>query len=121
MKNVASITSTWKSITNIYLANCINNDLINEVEVPGLIKSDTNINIKNCLIYDVPNVRNFIIAHRESSHVDRKKKDIFNVDIETCRDMIGASSSITKFQRLSQTFSQHNLPKEGFILDDEEH
>ena len=97
------------------LANCINNDLIDEVEVPGLIKSETNINVKNCLIYDVPKVRNFIIAHREQSHVDRKKKDVFNVDIEACRDMIGASSSITDFQRLSQTLSQHNIPKGGFI------
>lgn len=85
--------------------------MINDVDVPGLVKSQENINIKNCLVYDVPRVRNFIVAHREPSSLERKKKDLFKIDIDTCRDLIGASSSISDYQKLSQTMGNYNLPK----------
>ena len=96
---------------NSFLANCINNDLINDIDVPGLVKAEKNINVKNCVIFDVPNVRNFIIAHKEAASLERKKKDLFKIDIEACRDLIGASSSVSNFQRLSQSMTQFNLPK----------
>lgn len=99
-----------------FLANCLNNDLINNVEVPGFTKETTDtVNIKNCMVYNLPKLRNFIIAHKEPSAVARKKKDVFTVDSQTCRDLIGCSSSISKFKRLSQTMNQHKLPVPKYL------
>lgn len=98
-----------------FSANCINHDLINDVDVPGLVKSDEKINVKNCIVFDVPKIRNFIIAHNEPASLERKKRDLFSVDIAACRDLIGPSSSISDFKRLSQTFSHYKIPKPKMI------
>ena len=115
---MAKILWSYSKEINIadYLVNCCNNDLINNVEVPGFTKETTDVvNIKNCMVYNLPKLRNFIIAHKEPSAVARKKKDIFTVDSQTCRDLIGCSSSISKFKRLSQTMNQHQLPTPKYL------
>ena len=115
---MAKILWSYSKEINIadYLANCLNNDLINNVKVPGFTKETTDtVNIKNCMVYNLPKLRNFIIAHKEPSAVSRKKKDVFSIDSQTCRDLIGCSSSISKFKRLSQTMNQHKLPVPTYL------
>ena len=79
------------------------------------MKSEENINIKNCIVYDVQRVRNFVIAHKEPASQERKKRDLFTVNMDVCRDLIGPSSSISSFQKLSKTLANYNLPKPKFI------
>ena len=99
-----------------YLANCLNDDLINDVVVPGFEKdSSESINIKNCTIFNLPKMRNFIVAHNEPSSTQRKKKDLFQIDTQTCRDLIGSSSSVNKFKRLSQTMHKNHLPTPKYL------
>ena len=67
------------------------------------------------MVYDVKRVRNFIIAHKEPASQERKKRDLFTVDMNACRDLIGASSSISAFQKLSKTLANYNFPKPKYI------
>ena len=101
-----------------YLANDINQDLINNISLPGFVEeSEKLVNVKKCRIFRLPKMCNFVIAHKEDSHTERKNKDIFNLSVETCQQLIGPSSSVKKFSRLSQTLHQSNLPRPAYLAD----
>ena len=101
-----------------YLANDINQDLINNVSLPGFIEeSEKLVNVKKCRVFRLPKMCNYVIAHKEDSHTERKNKDVFEVSVETCQQMVGTSSSIRKFGRLSQTLKEFNIPRPTYLAE----
>ena len=101
-----------------YLANDLNQDLFKNEKIPGFIaESDELLNVKKCRIFRLSKLCNFIVAHCESHHTPRKNKDIFEISTETCQQLIGSTSSVNKFGKLSQTLGQHNLPRPAYLAD----